>query len=284
MAKTVRTTKKPKATAKGRSSIKSKQSWLSWKFAVPLIVLVGMVGGLFVYRSSASTNEQVWLPGNQYVTLTGNIKLQQKSNGWKYWAIEQSRKPVPSCIKGNECDTNQSNGLIPLGTITLNNSMTSPGTVTQGSSSGVYCALVNTEARSVTVRFAGSAVYTNGEINPGSQQAPIPPVTVHPNTKQEVCVNADISKGALGFNFSETYSDAWHKPATKVSVLELFRKKPKEPVATQQFYKTKAACEQASGKTCRGPLLCDYVPTGKTVEEVCGKGFFAGAFTPIITQ
>ena len=47
------------------------------------------------------------------------------------------------------------------------------------------------------------------------------------------------------------------------------------------FYKTKQECEQQSGKKCNGPLQCDYVPEGKTFEEVCGKGFFKGAYKPL---
>ena len=47
------------------------------------------------------------------------------------------------------------------------------------------------------------------------------------------------------------------------------------------FYKTKQECEQQSGKKCSGPQQCDYIPEGKTFEEVCGKGFFKGAYQPI---
>lgn len=52
-----------------------------------------------------------------------------------------------------------------------------------------------------------------------------------------------------------------------------------EPDVT--FYKTKQECEQQSGKKCSGPFQCDYIPEGKTFEEVCGRGFFKGAYTPI---
>lgn len=48
------------------------------------------------------------------------------------------------------------------------------------------------------------------------------------------------------------------------------------------FYKTKQECEQQSGKKCSGPQQCDYIPEGKTLEEVCGRGFFKGAYIPIV--
>ena len=42
--------------------------------------------------------------------------------------------------------------------------------------------------------------------------------------------------------------------------------KDKPPAAR---YATEAECEQAAGRDC-GFVMCDYVPPGKTFEEVCG--------------
>ena len=47
-------------------------------------------------------------------------------------------------------------------------------------------------------------------------------------------------------------------------------------------YATEAECEQATGKDC-GFVMCDYVPSGKTFEEVCGgvaKGWEASSGPP----
>lgn len=49
--------------------------------------------------------------------------------------------------------------------------------------------------------------------------------------------------------------------------------RPAQPILT--VYPTREACEQATGRTCQFQQ-CDYVPSGKTVEEVCGKGLRKG--------
>lgn len=48
---------------------------------------------------------------------------------------------------------------------------------------------------------------------------------------------------------------------------------------TSTVYRTQEECEQATGKTCDFQN-CDYVPEGKTFEEVCGKDFKKG-WSPI---
>lgn len=40
-------------------------------------------------------------------------------------------------------------------------------------------------------------------------------------------------------------------------------------------YRTKEECEQKTSKTCDS-RMCDYIPEGKTFEEVCGKDFKKG--------
>ncbi len=40
-------------------------------------------------------------------------------------------------------------------------------------------------------------------------------------------------------------------------------------------FPSKEACEKATGKVC-GDVMCDYVPPGKTFEEVCGRNFRKG--------
>jgi hypothetical protein len=47
-----------------------------------------------------------------------------------------------------------------------------------------------------------------------------------------------------------------------------------QPTQTGVF-STKAECEQKTGKSC-GFEMCDYIPAGKTIEEVCGKNFKKG--------
>lgn len=38
---------------------------------------------------------------------------------------------------------------------------------------------------------------------------------------------------------------------------------------------SQSACEKGTGQKCDF-VMCDYVPAGKTFEEVCGKGFHNG--------
>lgn len=40
-------------------------------------------------------------------------------------------------------------------------------------------------------------------------------------------------------------------------------------------YDSQQACERATGKAC-GFVMCDYIPAGKTFDEVCGKDFQEG--------
>ncbi len=54
-------------------------------------------------------------------------------------------------------------------------------------------------------------------------------------------------------------------------------------VATVQsvsFYPTQAECEATSGKDCE-QVMCDYIPEGKTIDEVCGKGYKKGYWSAI---
>jgi hypothetical protein len=46
-------------------------------------------------------------------------------------------------------------------------------------------------------------------------------------------------------------------------------------VVALHSYQTKESCESATGKTCHF-VTCDYIPEGKTFEEVCGKDFQEG--------
>lgn len=48
-----------------------------------------------------------------------------------------------------------------------------------------------------------------------------------------------------------------------------------------KYFKTQEECENQSGKSCHGPLMCDYIPEGKSLEETCGEGFFKGAWAPL---
>lgn len=41
------------------------------------------------------------------------------------------------------------------------------------------------------------------------------------------------------------------------------------------YYPTQAECETNNGKSCE-QVMCDYAPEGKTIEEVCGKGYKKG--------
>lgn len=41
------------------------------------------------------------------------------------------------------------------------------------------------------------------------------------------------------------------------------------------YYPTQAECETTSGKDCQ-QVMCDYAPEGKTIDEVCGKGYKKG--------
>lgn len=41
------------------------------------------------------------------------------------------------------------------------------------------------------------------------------------------------------------------------------------------YYPTQAECETTSGKSCE-QVMCDYAPEGKTIDEVCGKGYKKG--------
>jgi hypothetical protein len=41
------------------------------------------------------------------------------------------------------------------------------------------------------------------------------------------------------------------------------------------YYPTQAECETTSGKECQ-QVMCDYAPEGKTIDEVCGKGYKKG--------
>mgnify|MGYP000999304566 CR=1 FL=1 len=50
-------------------------------------------------------------------------------------------------------------------------------------------------------------------------------------------------------------------------------------VTSTKFFRSQDECEQVSGESCRGPIMCDYVPNGRSLEEACGKGYFKGAWT-----
>jgi len=45
--------------------------------------------------------------------------------------------------------------------------------------------------------------------------------------------------------------------------------------STKSVFSTQGECEKNTGKTC-SVQTCDYIPAGKTFEEVCGKDFKKG--------
>lgn len=244
-------TRKPKVV-QGSSTLKStRPSWLRWEILLPLILVIAAVGGFMVYRSNAATASKTWGPGHSSTKVSGSINVGKKSNGLNYWAIPQPKMPLPDCLEKSTCGAPVPEALLPLGTITLNERSTSPN-------GGEYCIIVSTGQKAITVGFSGAAVYTNGENLPGSSQAPIPPVIVAANTKRrDVCINADIAKGALQFNFSQTNKDAWYKPATKAAGLAIFKKK--KPVYTVDIndvtsemkkYSSLEACEKENPDGC----------------------------------
>jgi hypothetical protein len=47
------------------------------------------------------------------------------------------------------------------------------------------------------------------------------------------------------------------------------RSRSNSPPAPVAVYQTQEECEAATGRKC-GFVMCDYVPPGKTFEEVCG--------------
>ena len=51
-----------------------------------------------------------------------------------------------------------------------------------------------------------------------------------------------------------------------------------------QSYPTRKECEEKSGLFSCYSDMCDYIPPGKTVEEVCGKGYKKGWWLPIDTK
>lgn len=52
----------------------------------------------------------------------------------------------------------------------------------------------------------------------------------------------------------------------------VFSKMQLSSISTSQIHLTQEACEQATGLDC-DLVMCDYIPEGKTFEEVCGKNF-----------
>lgn len=53
------------------------------------------------------------------------------------------------------------------------------------------------------------------------------------------------------------------------------------PSTAPQLYLTQGECEEASAQTC-DLVSCDFIPIGKTFEEVCGKNFIKH-WEPILT-
>ena len=43
----------------------------------------------------------------------------------------------------------------------------------------------------------------------------------------------------------------------------------------QEAYGSQEECEAETGREC-GYVMCDYIPAGKTFEDVCGEGFEEG--------
>jgi len=46
-------------------------------------------------------------------------------------------------------------------------------------------------------------------------------------------------------------------------------------LSERKVYTSQKECERQTGKICDFQM-CDYVPEGKTIEEVCGKNFQKG--------
>ena len=51
-------------------------------------------------------------------------------------------------------------------------------------------------------------------------------------------------------------------------------------VQSVSFYPSQNECEATSGKDCE-QVMCDYIPEGKTIDEVCGKGYKKGYWSAI---
>ena len=67
-----------------------------------------------------------------------------------------------------------------------------------------------------------------------------------------------------------------------VGYFALVRNQTPAPQTQQTVFISQEECEQKTGKPCRFQM-CDYVPSGKTFEEVCGKDFKKGWVPSIST-
>jgi len=50
-------------------------------------------------------------------------------------------------------------------------------------------------------------------------------------------------------------------------------------IQNYKIFRSREECEEETGREC-GFIMCDYIPEGKTFEEVCGENFEPG-WTPI---
>lgn len=60
-------------------------------------------------------------------------------------------------------------------------------------------------------------------------------------------------------------------------LIAYFRPRQPTPINNliQKTFFSKSECESQTGRKCRF-ITCDYIPAGKTQDEVCGKGFVEG--------
>jgi hypothetical protein len=58
---------------------------------------------------------------------------------------------------------------------------------------------------------------------------------------------------------------------------------PTTPTPSAEVFSTQQECEQKTGESCSFQM-CDYIPPGKTFEEVCGKDFKKGWVPTSSTQ
>lgn len=177
---------------------------LNWKRAIPLIIIVLLVGGFSVYRTLATTSPG-WKPGSSAVTVSSDVLPVVKKEGLAYWYFDIPTIPPLPKGKVETQEVKYSN----IGTLTLKDS-------NQGA--GEYCANIQTFTAPIRVRFSGANVQiTSDDIKKDGY------FYIGEKVRKDYCVMADLSAGPLAITLERV--EMRDKPKTHAIIHRLTKEK-----------------------------------------------------------
>lgn len=206
---------KKTSVTRGTSGLKTTKK-INLKLIAAVVILVGIVGGYFVYKSQVSAYTQQWKAGNSSVKHSGSISIKQKQNGFKFWQLDQIAMPPRDVPKDQVLTVERGRLVLAQPVVEKSRTASLPA-----STLGTYCVDIETGTRAITVAFEGQLYQTTA--NSAANQ-PVKKISYQVNAKKraQVCTVAELSRAPLTVIFSDIQERI--QPATKTIIWNIYKK------------------------------------------------------------